>query len=495
MGADLGRMAVDQQARQAAANEKLEVIRRQALVVQQQRQEALRREQERMRKESEMLQARSAEQQRAASSLLSSARLVRDAEARRSLEIAAGEEVKAVHQPQSEQTESPKQEGTATTTQPAVAPAAVVVAPAVVAPQEEIQHQHQQQQQQLPKFEVVVAAYDFKGEKPTDLPFNKGDVISVSDKKKSGWWSGRIVSGSAVGATGLFPGNYVKPHAPPPEAPSPSQQLDVAAAAATATTAAAAAQPGSDKSETKKGEVRRQSLFGLRQAENGAKNDAHTIGTPFNFQHAEGSSTQFSDPQKLKEMGADMSRIAQVTHPFLFFLLSTFLCLPSVVFFFFVLAHRAVDRPRSRATSVRYFDVVLPFCSFLRFFLFLASSSLFFLFFPSSLSHFLPFASLLPVFPFFRLPFFPFLFSSSAPSFPSPLSWGSPIRTPQHPRRKRLIAMCRAPHRSLSSRRQPSSNAGNVCGLYRSCSRCGKRSSRFVRGLTDVAPRRRASRR
>ena len=79
----------------------------------------------------------------------------------------------------------------------------------------------------------VMAAYDYVAAKPADISMKKGDIIrllpstlrrfntlhfhssqhtlcSVTEKKPSGWWSGSIISGSVVGASGLFPGNYVQ---------------------------------------------------------------------------------------------------------------------------------------------------------------------------------------------------------------------------------------------------------------------------------------------
>lgn len=56
----------------------------------------------------------------------------------------------------------------------------------------------------LPK---VVALYTFKGEQVGDLPFRKGDVITIIKKSNSqnDWWTGRV-----NGQEGIFPANYVE---------------------------------------------------------------------------------------------------------------------------------------------------------------------------------------------------------------------------------------------------------------------------------------------
>ena len=51
----------------------------------------------------------------------------------------------------------------------------------------------------------VVAMYNFKGDEEGDLPFRKGDVISVTAVDECGWWTGKL-----KGKTGIFPANYVK---------------------------------------------------------------------------------------------------------------------------------------------------------------------------------------------------------------------------------------------------------------------------------------------
>ncbi len=54
----------------------------------------------------------------------------------------------------------------------------------------------------------VVAAFDFGGAEPGDLPFRRGDVIEVLKRTASteDWWFG-----SCRGRTGNFPANYTDP--------------------------------------------------------------------------------------------------------------------------------------------------------------------------------------------------------------------------------------------------------------------------------------------
>jgi len=50
------------------------------------------------------------------------------------------------------------------------------------------------------------AMYDHDAKEPGELNFKKGDFITVTEKDKSGWWTGRTADGS----TGVFPANYVR---------------------------------------------------------------------------------------------------------------------------------------------------------------------------------------------------------------------------------------------------------------------------------------------
>ena len=53
----------------------------------------------------------------------------------------------------------------------------------------------------------AVALYSFAGEEPGDLPFRKGDVITILKRSESqnDWWTGRV-----NGVEGIFPANYVE---------------------------------------------------------------------------------------------------------------------------------------------------------------------------------------------------------------------------------------------------------------------------------------------
>ncbi|QLQ78434.1 hypothetical protein HG537_0A06810 [Torulaspora globosa] len=53
----------------------------------------------------------------------------------------------------------------------------------------------------------AVALYSFAGEESGDLPFRKGDVITILKKSESqdDWWTGRV-----NGREGIFPANYVE---------------------------------------------------------------------------------------------------------------------------------------------------------------------------------------------------------------------------------------------------------------------------------------------
>jgi signal transducing adaptor molecule len=83
------------------------------------------------------------------------------------------------------------------------------------------QQQQQQQQQQYPTQATqpmkkppqttaatvsrVKALYDFSPSEPSELPFRRGDIISVLDSVYKDWWRG-----SLRGQTGIFPVNYVE---------------------------------------------------------------------------------------------------------------------------------------------------------------------------------------------------------------------------------------------------------------------------------------------
>lgn len=74
------------------------------------------------------------------------------------------------------------------------------------------QPQQQQQQPPLQKPQTtaatvsrVKALYDFSPSEPSELPFRRGDIISVLDSVYKDWWRG-----SLRGQTGIFPVNYVE---------------------------------------------------------------------------------------------------------------------------------------------------------------------------------------------------------------------------------------------------------------------------------------------
>ncbi|CAL4103827.1 unnamed protein product, partial [Meganyctiphanes norvegica] len=52
---------------------------------------------------------------------------------------------------------------------------------------------------------LVQALYSFKGKNNDELCFNKGDIITVSQREEGGWWEGTLED-----KTGWFPSNYVK---------------------------------------------------------------------------------------------------------------------------------------------------------------------------------------------------------------------------------------------------------------------------------------------
>lgn len=74
----------------------------------------------------------------------------------------------------------------------------------------------------------VQALYAYKGERPADLSFAKGDTFTLIKEDPSGWWEGEH-----NGKRGSFPGNYVKKveggAAPAPAAPAPVPQTQKAA--------------------------------------------------------------------------------------------------------------------------------------------------------------------------------------------------------------------------------------------------------------------------
>ncbi|XP_071749089.1 adapter molecule Crk isoform X4 [Lepeophtheirus salmonis] len=55
------------------------------------------------------------------------------------------------------------------------------------------------------KIERVKAKYDFDGRDPDDLPFKKGDILTVVSKDEEQWWTAR----NALGQTGSIPVPYI----------------------------------------------------------------------------------------------------------------------------------------------------------------------------------------------------------------------------------------------------------------------------------------------
>ena len=54
--------------------------------------------------------------------------------------------------------------------------------------------------------ERFIAKYDFGGRDPEDLPFKKGEVLTVLQKDEDQWWTARNVGGD----TGLIPVPYIQ---------------------------------------------------------------------------------------------------------------------------------------------------------------------------------------------------------------------------------------------------------------------------------------------
>ncbi|KAK4324924.1 hypothetical protein Pmani_004461 [Petrolisthes manimaculis] len=61
----------------------------------------------------------------------------------------------------------------------------------------------------------VEALYSFKGKNNDELCFNKGDVITVTQREEGGWWEGTFCD-----KTGWFPSNYVRECKSPDESPA-----------------------------------------------------------------------------------------------------------------------------------------------------------------------------------------------------------------------------------------------------------------------------------
>jgi len=55
----------------------------------------------------------------------------------------------------------------------------------------------------------ATALYNFEGENPDELQFQKGETILVIEKLTPTWWLGELVEGPYSGMQGVFPANFV----------------------------------------------------------------------------------------------------------------------------------------------------------------------------------------------------------------------------------------------------------------------------------------------
>ena len=53
--------------------------------------------------------------------------------------------------------------------------------------------------------DIVKALFTFEAQETDELPFHKGDIITVLDKNDQNWWKG-----SCNSQEGMFPVRYVK---------------------------------------------------------------------------------------------------------------------------------------------------------------------------------------------------------------------------------------------------------------------------------------------
>ncbi|XP_011496762.1 PREDICTED: adapter molecule Crk isoform X2 [Ceratosolen solmsi marchali] len=56
------------------------------------------------------------------------------------------------------------------------------------------------------KIQRVIAKYDFEGNDPDDLPFRKGEILTIISKDEEQWWTAR----NSLGQTGSVPVPYVQ---------------------------------------------------------------------------------------------------------------------------------------------------------------------------------------------------------------------------------------------------------------------------------------------
>ena len=52
--------------------------------------------------------------------------------------------------------------------------------------------------------DMVVADYDFVPQEPNELPFKRGDIITIINRDHQHWWKGEL-----NGKQGLLPSTYV----------------------------------------------------------------------------------------------------------------------------------------------------------------------------------------------------------------------------------------------------------------------------------------------
>lgn len=51
----------------------------------------------------------------------------------------------------------------------------------------------------------MIALYSFEGQEPTDLSFERNEILDIIEKPQEEWWEAR----NALGNVGLVPGNYL----------------------------------------------------------------------------------------------------------------------------------------------------------------------------------------------------------------------------------------------------------------------------------------------
>lgn len=69
----------------------------------------------------------------------------------------------------------------------------------------------------------VIAKYNFEGRDPEDLPFRRGDILTVVNKDEEQWWTAE----NAQGQRGAIPVPYVERYNPPAQPQQPVQPQSV----------------------------------------------------------------------------------------------------------------------------------------------------------------------------------------------------------------------------------------------------------------------------